>query len=81
MKRLINKLTGGEMWVADSREKEYLEAGHKPASFTEKPTKIVVSPPQPEPEEVKSPEPETKHPKQTKTVPKPAKERAKKGRK
>lgn len=38
MRKFINKLTGGEMWVADSREKEYLEAGHKPASFTEKPT-------------------------------------------
>lgn len=32
MKKFINKLTGGEMWVADSRAKEYTEAGHKPVS-------------------------------------------------
>lgn len=38
MRHLINKLTGGDMWVADSREKEYLEAGHKPVSITAKPT-------------------------------------------
>lgn len=37
MKRFINKLTGGEMWVADNREKEYLEAGHKLASDMVKP--------------------------------------------
>ncbi len=36
MRRFINKLTGGEMWVADDRVKEYLEAGHRPASFTGK---------------------------------------------
>lgn len=32
MRHLINKLTGGDMWVADNREKEYLAAGHKPAA-------------------------------------------------
>ena len=73
MRKFINKLTGGEMWVADSREKEYLEAGHKPASFTEKPTGIVATSQQQEPEE-KKPEP-------AKTAPKSIKARAKKGRK
>ena len=33
MIKLINKLTGGDMWVADNRVDEYLEAGHKLASF------------------------------------------------
>lgn len=45
MRHLINKLTGGDMWVADGREKEYLEAGHKkPVSVleTEKPSKAAV---------------------------------------
>ena len=31
MIKLINKLTGTEMWVADDRAAEYLAAGHKPA--------------------------------------------------
>ena len=31
MIKLINKLTGTEMWVADERVAEYLAAGHKPA--------------------------------------------------
>ena len=34
MIKLINKLTGGEMWVADNRLDKYLEAGHKLASST-----------------------------------------------
>lgn len=28
MVRLINKLTGGDMWVADNRVEEYKAAGH-----------------------------------------------------
>lgn len=32
MIRFINKLTGGEMWVAEDREEEYKAAGHKPAA-------------------------------------------------
>ncbi len=31
MIKLINKITGTEMWVADERAAEYLAAGHKPA--------------------------------------------------
>lgn len=43
MRKLINKLTGGEMWVADSREKEYLEAGHKPApGITDKAASLLA---------------------------------------
>lgn len=29
MVRFINKLTGGDMWVAEPRVAEYLTAGHK----------------------------------------------------
>ena len=32
MVRLINKLSGGEMWVEESRLAEYLAAGHKLAA-------------------------------------------------
>lgn len=35
MRRLINKLTGSEMWVADSRVKEYMAAGHVLAASPE----------------------------------------------
>lgn len=35
MIRFINKLTGGDMWVADSRRDEYIRAGHKPALAVE----------------------------------------------
>lgn len=38
MVRMINKITGGEMWVHESRLDEYLEAGHKLASAPLKPT-------------------------------------------
>lgn len=42
MIKLINKLTGSEMWVADSRLEEYLKQGHALASASgaepEKPT-------------------------------------------
>lgn len=32
MVKFINKLTGGEMWVDESREEEYKAAGHKLAA-------------------------------------------------
>lgn len=39
MVKFINKLTGGEMWVADNRVDEYKAAGHKlAAKSTVKPT-------------------------------------------
>lgn len=37
MIRLINRITGGDMWVHESRLDEYLEAGHSLASAPEKP--------------------------------------------
>jgi hypothetical protein len=46
MVKFINKTTNTDMWVADERKDEYLEAGHKLASSpVAKPT---------EPEEVKT---------------------------
>ena len=40
MIKFINKLTGGDMWVADDRVEEYKAAGHKPAAEkAEKPKK------------------------------------------
>lgn len=40
MIKLINRVTGTEMWVADDRLKKYLAAGHKPAGEAEtEPTK------------------------------------------
>lgn len=39
MIKFINRVTGTEMWVADSRVEEYLAAGHKLAAApSEKPT-------------------------------------------
>lgn len=35
MVKLINKLTGGEMWVADDRAEEYKAAGHKLAASSD----------------------------------------------
>ena len=32
MRRMINKLTGGDMWIADNRVDDYLAAGHKLAA-------------------------------------------------
>lgn len=32
MVRFINKLTGGDMWVHESRVEEYKAAGHTPAA-------------------------------------------------
>ena len=34
MIKLVNRQTGGDMWVHESRLDEYLEAGHKFASYT-----------------------------------------------
>lgn len=40
MIKFINKITGTEMWVDESRVEEYKAAGHKPAAEpTEKPKK------------------------------------------
>ena len=39
MKKLINRYTNTEMWVADERVEKYLKAGHKPAETPPKPTK------------------------------------------
>ena len=42
MIRLINKLTGNNMWVADDRKEEYLAAGHKePAAVPDKAIKPI----------------------------------------
>ena len=49
MKHLINKLTGGDMWVHESRANEYLAAGHTLAADS-KPVKKVEAPIMPEPE-------------------------------
>lgn len=47
MVKFINKLTGGEMWVAEDRVEEYKAAGHKPAadSLPEKPAKPAAKKP------------------------------------
>lgn len=37
MVRLINRLTGSEMWVAEDRVEEYIAAGHKPAACDTEP--------------------------------------------
>lgn len=36
MVRFINKLTGGEMWVAEDRVEEYKAAGHRLAAVSDK---------------------------------------------
>lgn len=33
MIKLINRVTGNEMWVAEARLSEYLAAGHRPAAI------------------------------------------------
>lgn len=48
MIRLINRVTGGDMWVAEERLDKYLAAGHKLAADL------------PEPESVDAPAPVTK---------------------
>ena len=44
MVKFINKFTGSIMWVADEREQEYKDAGHKPASesVAQKPIKDPI---------------------------------------
>ena len=37
MKEFINSLTGTRMVVSDEREKEYLDAGHRPAAASSAP--------------------------------------------
>lgn len=39
MVKLVNKYTGGDMWVHEARVDEYLAAGHKPAAKPETPAK------------------------------------------
>ncbi len=46
MVKLINALTGSEMWVAELRLDEYLAAGHKLA-VREKPTEPQKAPAKP----------------------------------
>ena len=47
MIRMINRITGGTMWVDEKRLDEYLEAGHRLASAPAKPepTEPVKRPP------------------------------------
>lgn len=51
MRRLINRMTGGDMWVHESRVDEYLAAGHALAA-TPAPAKKAEAPAMPK-EEVK----------------------------
>ena len=41
MVKLVNRQTGGEMWVHESRVDEYLAAGHKPAAPPTPPPKAA----------------------------------------
>ena len=50
MIKMINKLTGGEMWVAEERLEEYTAAGHK----------LAAVPSVPEPVEAKKPKAKSK---------------------
>lgn len=49
MRKMINKLTGGDMWVADNRVEEYKAAGHRLAATPKREKPIE---PEPEAEEV-----------------------------
>lgn len=51
MRKMINSLTGGEMWVADNRVEEYLAAGHKLAAV---PQDEPIAEPEEAPEEAKA---------------------------
>ena len=58
MRRLVNKLTGGDMWVSEDRVDEYLAAGHRLAAVPS-PKKVevpVMNPPEAK-EETKKQEP------------------------
>lgn len=48
MRRLINSLSGNEMWVADNRVDKYLAAGHKLAA--ELPAVTQIKEPEEKPE-------------------------------
>lgn len=46
MVRFINRVTGGEMWVHETRVEEYKAAGHTPAAdTTPKPPKAAPKEP------------------------------------
>ena len=65
MVKFIHKLTGTEMWVADERKLEYMEAGHKLASVScAKPIEVHVE----EPKEVIKEEPKKATPKKTSRI-------------
>ncbi len=55
MVRLVNKLTGSDMWVADDRLNEYLGAGHKPVPVPETAKPTEQKEPE-EPKEIRKPE-------------------------
>ena len=55
MRRLINRMTGGDMWVHESRVDEYLAAGHSLAAAF-KPVKKAEAPATIEPEAKEKPE-------------------------
>ena len=44
MVKLINWLTGGEMYVAEERVDEYLAAGHKMPCKHDEPVKVAEKP-------------------------------------
>lgn len=45
MVRLINKVTGTEMWVSDERAPAYIAAGHKPIAVPAAPPAKKTTPP------------------------------------
>ena len=47
MIKLINKLTGSVMWVAEERKDEYLAAGHRLAAICAKPANVIKKEPEP----------------------------------
>ena len=65
MVKFIHNLTGTEMWVADERKQEYIEAGHVLASVPcAKPIEVTVE----EPKEVIKEEPKKATPKKTSRI-------------
>lgn len=46
MRRLVNKLTGGDMWVDESRVDEYLAAGHRLAAAPAPKKVEIMNPPE-----------------------------------
>lgn len=41
MIKFLNRSNGAEMWVAESRQQEYLDRGHKPAVQVPEAPKVV----------------------------------------